>query len=277
MCGRYAASANPDELIEEFEVDVDGTGEPSRSTLVNPQDPPAGTPDYNMAPAKLAPVVLTRPPRGQDDAEPLRQLRLLSWGLVPSWAKDPKVGMRMINARLESALEKPAFKKAALSRRAIVPARGWYEWQASPVARDGKGKPRKQPFFLTREDGDVVAFAGLYEFWRDRAVDPTDPAAWLVSFTILTTEAEPGLDRIHDRQPVVLDRDRWADWLDPTATDPDAVRTLAQSPGAGRFVTWPVGTAVNATRNNGAALLEPVSPESLDGVVDPTTGEVLGA
>lgn len=277
MCGRYAASANPDELIEEFEIGLDGTGEPSRSTLVNPQDPPAGSPDYNMAPSKLAPVVLTRAPRGSDGAgDPVRQLRLLSWGLVPSWAKDPKVGMRMINARLESALEKPAFKKAAAARRAIVPAQGWYEWQVSPVARDAKGKPRKQPFFLTRHDEDPVAFAGLYEFWRDKDVDAEDPAAWLVSFTILTTEAEPGLDRIHDRQPVVLDRDRWTDWLDPALTDPDEVHTLAQSPGEGRFVTWPVGTTVNATRNNGPALLEPVSPASLDGVVDPTTGEVLG-
>lgn len=277
MCGRYAASANPDELIEEFEIGLDATGEPSRSTLVNPQDPPAGTPDYNMAPSKLAPVVLTRAPRGEDEsADPVRQLRLLSWGLVPSWAKDPKVGMRMINARLESALEKPAFKKAAASRRAIVPARGWYEWQVSPVATDAKGKPRKQPFFLTRHDEDVVALAGLYEFWRDRDVDPEDPAAWIVSFTILTTGAEPGLDRIHDRQPVVLDRDRWTDWLDPDRTDPEDVRALAQSPGEGRFVTWPIGTAVNATRNNGAALLEQVSPASLDGVLDPGTGEVLG-
>lgn len=286
MCGRYAASANPDELIEEFEIGLDATGEPSRSTLLNPQDPPAGSPDYNMAPSKLAPVVLTRARRGEEgqegndgqDAppEPVRQLRLLSWGLVPSWAKDPKVGMRMINARLESALEKPAFKKAARSRRALVPAQGWYEWQASPVAKDAKGKPRKQPFFLTRHDEDVVAFAGLYEFWRDQDAAPDDPAAWIVSFTILTTEAEPGLDRIHDRQPVVLDRDRWTDWLDPGITEPDEVLALAQSPGEGRFVTWPVGTTVNATRNNGAALLDQVSPASLDGVVDPTTGEVLG-
>src|SRR5690606_3530839 len=145
MCGRYAASADPDELIEAFEVEVDATAERSRSLLVKPQDPPPGAPDYNMAPSKQAPVVLQRRPKGTEDeaAPPVRQLRLLSWGLVPSWAKDPSVGVRMINARAESVLEKPAFAKAALRRRCLVPARGWYEWQASPVATDPKGKPRK--------------------------------------------------------------------------------------------------------------------------------------
>src|SRR5690606_3625209 len=150
MCGRYAASANPDELIEAFEVEVDATAERSRSLLVKPQEPPPGEPDYNMAPSKQAPAVLERRPRDDpdEDAPPARQLRLLTWGLVPSWAKDPSVGARMINARAKSLLEKPAFTKAALRRRCLVPARGWYEWQASPVATDARGRPRKQPFFI---------------------------------------------------------------------------------------------------------------------------------
>src|SRR5690606_36038573 len=229
MCGRYAATADPDELIEAFEVDVDATGETSRSVLVNPQDPPVGSPDYNMAPSKQAPVVLTRAPRDDDggsrnDGEPVRQLRLLTGGLVPSWAKDPKVGMRMVNARAESLLDKPAFAKAALARRCVVPADGWYEWQVSPVAKDAKGKPRKQPFFMHRADGDRIGFAGIYEFWRDRSAAQDDPAAWIVSFTIITTAAEEGLDRVHDRQPVVLERDAWQDWLDPATSDPDEVR-----------------------------------------------------
>ncbi|USQ77154.1 SOS response-associated peptidase [Ornithinimicrobium cryptoxanthini] len=281
MCGRYAATADPDELIEAFEVEVDATAETSRSVLVNPQSPPAGTPDYNMAPSKMAPVALTRVPRaaaGEQTAEtdPVRQLRLLTWGLVPAWAKDPKVGLRMINARAESLLEKPAFAKAAAARRCLVPAEGWFEWQASPVARDAKGKPRKQPFFMHRGDGDQLGLAGLYEFWRDKSAADDDPAAWVVSFTIITTAAEEGLDRVHDRQPLVLERSLWQDWLDPTLTDPDEVRAMLDSPGPGRFEAYPVSTAVNATRNNGPHLLERLPDDLLEGVVNPATGEVLG-
>ena len=173
---------------EELDVDLDRTGEPSRSVLKKPQDPPAGAPDWNMAPTKQAPVVLTRVPKAalrgsgpgalapQEPGVGVRQLRLLTWGLVPSWAKETKVGLRMTNARAETLLDKPAFAKAAASRRCIVPAAGWYEWQVSPVAKDAKGKPRKQPFFIHRGDDAPVAFAGLYEFWRDPGVaDPDDP------------------------------------------------------------------------------------------------------
>lgn len=278
MCGRYAASAHPDELIEAFEVEVDATAERSRSLLVNPQQPPPGQPDFNMAPSKQAPVVLERRPRDEpeEQAAPARQLRLLTWGLVPSWAKDPSVGARMINARAESLLEKPAFSKAALRRRCLVPARGWYEWQASPVATDAKGKPRKQPFFITRADQPVLAFAGIYEFWRDPSADPEAPEAWVVSYSIVTTGAEPGLDRVHDRQPLVLDPDQWDDWLDPELSGPDDVRALLEPHEPGRFVAWPVSKAVNSTGNNGESLLDPVRVDHLDGVVDPVTGEVLG-
>lgn len=276
MCGRYAASAHPDELVEIFEVEVNGTAEPSRSILVNPQDPPPGAPDYNVAPSKQAPVVLERAGRDQDDDTVRRQLRLLTWGLVPSWAKDPRGGARMTNARAETLLDKPAYRRAATSRRCLVPAAGWYEWQASPVATDARGKPRKQPFFISRADGDVLAMAGLYEFWKDPACAPDDPAAWLVTYTIVTTAAEPGLDRLHDRQPVVLDRDRWDAWLDPSVTEPDVVTGLLAPPGPARFHAWPVSRAVNTTGNNGPALLDPVPTDQLVGVVDPDTGEVVG-
>lgn len=279
MCGRYAATANPDELIEAFEVDVDATTQTSRSVLVNPQEPPAGTPDYNMAPSKQAPVILTRTPRAEGrephDGAPVRQLRLLTWGLVPSWAKDPKIGMRMVNARAETLLEKPAFARAVTARRALVPAQGWFEWQVSPVAKDAKGKPRKQPFFMHRADGDQIGFAGLYEFWRDPDAAGDDPAAWLVTFTIITTAAEVGLDRVHDRQPVILERSAWHDWLDPAMTDPHEVRALLEPPGPGRFEAYPISTAVNTTRNNGPHLLDRLPDEQLLGVVNPATGEVL--
>lgn len=291
MCGRYAATANPDELVEEFEVEQDRTSEPARSILKNPQSPPPGTPDFNLAPSKQAPVVLTRAPRptevatGQPtpkegyagDPPPVRQLRLLTWGLVPSWAKDTKIGMRMINARAESVLEKGSFAKAAASRRCLVPAQGWYEWQKSPVSTDAKGNPRKQPFYMHRADGDVVAFAGLYEFWRDREIaDGDDPEAWLTTFTIITTEAEAGLDRIHDRQPLVLEREDWSTWLDPSVTGQDEVARLLAFSAPGRFEAYPVGTAVSSNRSNGPQLIEPAGIDELDGVVDPMTGEIIG-
>jgi putative SOS response-associated peptidase YedK len=283
MCGRYAATANPDELVEEFEVDSDRTLEPTRSILKGPQSPPPGTPDYNLAPSKQAPVVLTRVPREQTsesyagEPAPERQLRLLTWGLVPSWAKDVKTGMRMINARAESVLDKGAFAKAAVSRRCLVPAQGWYEWQKSPVATDAKGNPRKQPFFMHRADGDLVAFAGLYEFWRDREIaDNDDPEAWLTTFTIITTEAEPGLDRSHDRQPLVPERRDWATWLDPEERDVAEVARLLSLTQPGPFEAHPVSTAVSSNRSHGPQLVEPVGADQLDGVVDPMTGEIIG-
>ncbi len=285
MCGRYAASKDTAELVEQLDIELDATGEPARSLLVNPQSPPAGTPDWNMAPTKQAPVVLTRPPRGasgqvgaDETSGPVRQLRLLTWGLVPSWAKDARTGIRMINARAESVLDKPGFRRAAVSRRCLVPAQGWYEWQVSPVATDAKGKPRKQPFFMHRVDGDVVTFAGLYEFWRDPQVpSDTDPDAWLTTFTIITTRAEPGLDRIHDRQPLVLDRDDWEEWLDPETREEGSVRAILGLERPGRFDAYPVSSAVSATRNNGEQLLLPLPREELHGAVDPVTGEVVGA
>lgn len=277
MCGRYAATAHPDELVEAYEVEVDATGEPSRTVLKSPQVPPPGQPDYNVAPSKQAPVVLTRAPRGEADGIPVRQLRLLTWGLVPSWAKDPSVGARMTNARSETVLDKPAFARAASARRCLVPITGWYEWQTSPVAVDAKGRPRKQPFFITRADAAPLALAGLYEFWKDPSAPAEDPLSWVVSYTIITTAAEPGLHRIHDRQPVALEPDQWQDWLDPGLTSPDDVRSLLDASHVpGRFQAWPVTPAVGATRNNGPGLLEPLPADQLLGAVDPATGEVLG-
>ena len=240
------------------------------------QSPPAGQPDYNIAPSKAAPVVLTRAPRGDADAEPTRQLRLLTWGLVPSWSQDVKVGLRMTNARSESLLGKSSFARAAAVRRCLVPADGWYEWQVSPTALDPKGKPGKQPFFIHRSDGAPMAMAGLYEFWRDKSLAEDDPDAWLTTYAIITTAAEPGLDRIHDRQPLVLERAHWDDWLDPRATDLAGVKAHLESFAPGRFDAYPVSTAVNSTRNNGAGLLEPLARSDLMGVVDPTTGEIIG-
>jgi putative SOS response-associated peptidase YedK len=263
MCGRYAASASPEDLVEELGVESDQTGGRLE-------------PDFNLAPTHPAPVVLERAPREQPESPPVRQLRLLTWGLVPSWAKDPKVGSRMINARAESLLDKPAYRRAALTRRCLVPADGWYEWQASPTARDAKGKPRKQPFFAHLADGGHLAFAGVFEFWRDPARADDDPQAWLTTYAIVTTDAEPGLDRIHDRMPLVLPPDRWDAWLDPSLDDPDRVRALLAPVPPGRFDAYPVSRRVGNVASTGPELLEPVGADELEGVVDPMTGEVVG-
>jgi putative SOS response-associated peptidase YedK len=272
MCGRYAASRNPDELVEQFEIEEDD--------LPPGDDAPA--PSFNVAPTQTRPVVLTRAPAPADDPaaedpRPVRRLQALRWGLVPSWAKDIGIGNRFINSRSESLLQTAAFKRAAVARRCLVPADGWYEWQRSPTEKDAKGKPRKQPFFMARADGDELAFAGIYELWRDPAKHDDDPARWLFSYSIVTTAAEPGLDVIHDRMPLVLDRQEWARWLDPAMTDPDGVRALLQPHRPGRFTTLPVSTRVNNVRNDGPELLEPAPEDQLQGVLDPATGELLGA
>ncbi|MGL5867218.1 MAG: SOS response-associated peptidase [Dermatophilaceae bacterium] len=312
MCGRYAATADVAELVNEFDVIDDRTGEVGRSVLAAPQEPPPGRPDYNVAPTKQALVVLARAPRaprdgrdtpvadvldtpvaaapvadapvangsvGRDapvaggpvaggpvgrvrpDAAARRQLRLLTWGLVPRWSKNASGAARMINARVESVADKPAFARALASRRCLVPARGWYEWQVSPTALDATGKARRQPFFTTRADGRTVAMAGLYEFWRDPAVpDAGDPMAWLATFTVLTGPAEPGLDRVHHRQPVVLDPGSWARWLDPE-TGAAGILDLLEPHPPGRFTAYPVSRAVGNVRSHGPQLCDPAPPE----------------
>lgn len=258
MCGRYAASFSPDDIADEFDVDEDRTDEHARSVLVNPQQPPAGAPDWNMAPTKQSTVVLTRVPKDDPDNGPVRQLRLMTWGLVPSWSRDTKVGLRMINARSETLLDKGAFAKAAVGRRCLVPADGWYEWQVSQTATDAKGKPRKQPFFIHPRDGGVLAMAGLYEIWRDpdRAEDDPDRFRW--TCTVLTTTAEDSLGHIHDRMPLMVERDRWSAWLDPRIAGETSLLVPA-APGA--LEAYPVDTRVNNVRNNGPELVEPLPVE----------------
>lgn len=250
MCGRYAASRNPDDLVEEFDVDV----------------PPAKRlePDFNVAPTKPVYAVLTRP---AEDAEQLvRRLQVVRWGLVPSWAKDPSIGNRLVNARLETAAQKPSFRSAFAKRRCLLPADGYYEWYTPEdrpgVPRDSKGKPRKQPFFIRPRDGGVLAMAGLYELWRDPTRDEDDPDAWLWTTTILTTEAVDGLGRIHDRMPLLVEPERYAEWLDPHRTKADEVRDLLVPAAPGLLEAFPVSTLVNSVRNNGPQLLEPIEADA---------------
>jgi putative SOS response-associated peptidase YedK len=282
VCGRYAAAENPDELLEVFEIEATEGEAPGVS-------PVAGEPDWNVAPTKKAPVVFERAarrPAGEPGPDPeqdpgppeiRRWLRRLRWGLVPSWAGDMTGAARMINARAETLLTTRAFRKAALVRRCLVPAGGWYEWQPSPTALDARGRPAKQPFFMRPADGSPLAFAGVYEFWRDPMLHADDPSAWLTTYAIVTTRAEPALAAIHDRMPLALPRDSWAAWLDPALQDADAVRALLQPPPGGRFEAFPVSNRVNSAANNGPDLVAPVPPEHLHGVIDPATGELVGA
>jgi putative SOS response-associated peptidase YedK len=244
MCGRYASSRRPEDLLEEFEV-------------VDDRVPAPLEPDFHVAPTKDVYAVLERARKDGDEPAPAaRQLRVLRWGLVPSWAKDPAIGSRMINARMETVAEKPAYRRALASRRCLLPADGYFEWYPTDE-KTKAGKPKKQPFFIHPKDGSTLAMAGLYEIWRDpdKAEDADDRFLW--SCTVITTEAPDDLGTIHDRMPLMVEREQWAAWLDP-GTDKDSVLDLLVPAAPGRLEAYPVSLAVNAVKNNGPELLEPL-------------------
>ncbi len=145
---------------------------------------------------------------------------MLTWGLVPFWSKDPTGASRMINARMETVAEKPAYRRAFERRRCLLPADGYYEWYATEQLTS-KGKPRKQPFFIRPRDGGALAMAGLYEIWRDPTKADDDPDRFRWTTTVLTTSAEDSLGHIHDRMPLMLEPDAYDAWLDPTSHDRD--------------------------------------------------------
>lgn len=239
MCGRYAAAKDPAALAEEFETTV-----PTEAL----------SPDYNVAPTKKVYIVLDRP---VEDV-PTRTLEVARWGLVPSWAKDPSIGSRMINARAETVADKPAFRRAFAKRRCLLPADGYYEWYLPDGGPTGaRGKPLKQPFFIRPADGSSLAMAGLYEWWRDPTREDGDPQAWRLTCTVITTEASDEVGRIHDRMPMTVDPAGWSDWLDP-ATPADQVAALLAPATTARLESYPVSTDVNSVRNNGPHLLDPL-------------------
>ncbi|MBR7829087.1 SOS response-associated peptidase [Actinospica sp. MGRD01-02] len=233
MCGRYVVATPYRQLELEFGA-VAGNGFAA-----------SFAPNYNTAPTDPVPVVWQR---REDEGE--RRLSVARWGLIPYWAKDPGVGVRAFNARVETAAEKPMFRSAFARRRCVLPADGYYEWK-----KDGA---RKQPMFIHAADGGKLAFAGLYERW----IDPGNRPLWSVS--ILTGPALGPLAEIHDRMPLALARDAIDPWLDEGVRDVDQVRSLLDLTAAPAWTAHPVGPEVGNVRNNGPELIrELTGPETL--------------
>ena len=235
------AASDPNALAEEFETSVP----PERLDA-----------DYNVAPTKRVYIVVDR----ERDEVRERSLEVARWGLVPSWAKDPAIGSRLVNARAETLAEKPSFRTAFAKRRCLVPADGFYEWYQPEGGAGGGGRaPAKQPFFIARRDGHPLAMAGLYEWWADPERAKDDPERWLLTCTVITTNATDEVGRIHDRMPMAVRREDWPRWLDPSSETPPGTLLVPASDGG--LVVTPVSTLVNNVHNNGPHLLEPVSAQ----------------
>ena len=231
MCGRFTLRASPDAL----------------ATLFDLPETPVVVPRYNIAPTQ--PVAVVR--FNRDMAE--REWALTAWGLVPSWSKDPTIGSRMINARAETAAEKPSFRAAFRRRRCLIPADGFYEWQ--------KRGSRKQPYFITMQDDAPFAFAGLWEYWEG-----ADGSA-LETCTILTTEPNELMAPLHNRMPVILDPADYELWLGTAEDDRKGLSLLQHllrpfPPESMRAM--PVSTYVNAPRNEGPECIEPVGDDKIE-------------
>ena len=228
MCGRYVAATPVDKLAEQFLVEEVKVADHEAS--------------FNVAPSDEVLAVAV----GREGA---RQLGSFRWGLVPSWAKDPAVGNRMINLRAETVSEKPSFRRTLARRRCLLPADGFYEWKAM-----GKGR-KKQPFFVRARDGSVLAIAGLWEVWKPRG---EEDAEWLRTCTVITTEPNAVVGPIHDRMPVILPPAVWDTWLDQSNQDADALAKLLVPAPDDLLEAYPVGFDVSNVRNNGDHLVTPL-------------------
>lgn len=226
MCGRYVAATPTEVLVEWFGVE---------EVKANEDDVP---PSWNVAPTRDVFAVAESKSAGGK-----RQLGSFRWGLVPSWAKDPSEGSRRINARAETVASAPTFRKALRSRRCLIPADAFYEWEKV------EGQKRKQPWLVKRADGEVMAFAGLWEAWRDVE------GKWLRTCAIITTDAAGPLTDIHTRCPVILDRDEWGTWLDRETTDPAEILPLLTPPDPELLELHRVGHEVGNVKNDDPSLL----------------------
>lgn len=223
MCGRFVLTAPGRLVAEHFQLGHQ----------------PQLEPRYNIAPSQGIAVVRTSPESDQ------RELTILRWGLIPFWARDTKIGYKMINARGESVATKPAFRAAFKQRRCLIPASGFYEWK--------REKRRKQPYYFQIKAGEIFAFAGLWERWKDPAGNSIE------SCTIITTEANALLAPIHDRMPVILDRHDYDQWLDIRTGAPDQLQKLCRPFPAEEMKSHPVSTAVNSPSHDAPECIEMVS------------------
>jgi putative SOS response-associated peptidase YedK len=223
MCGRYRLSRRK-QIIEEHFDTVSSDEEWSLR--------------YNIAPTQPVPVIRQHP------KEPRREISLMRWGLIPSWAKGSSAAARMINARSETAATKPAFRDALKFRRCLIPADAFYEWQ-----KTGKAK---QPYCFVVNDGELFAFAGIWERWKDPS------GKWVKSCSILTTTPNAVTGAVHDRMPVILNPDSYDSWLDPGMTKVEGVTDLLRPYDAQRMRCYAVGTRVNHVANDDEECSAPV-------------------
>ena len=233
MCGRYSLIAKQEELVRRF--------------LLKHLSKDLGeglTPRFNIAPSQPVMAIRRSTTTGERIAAQFR------WGLVPFWAKDPKIGYRMINARSETAAVKRAFRAAMKRRSCIIPASGFYEWKRLP------GEKRKQPYYIYHSEGEILAMAGLWERWS------SEDGAMLDSCTILTTRANEVLQPVHDRMPVFLHGSDFESWLNATEADTTSLSKLFEPYPADALRRHPVSTLVNSPKNDGPELLSEIDPET---------------
>ncbi|MBD1927904.1 SOS response-associated peptidase [Trichocoleus sp. FACHB-90] len=219
MCGRFSQSKSTETIAQVFQV----------------SNVPPLTPRYNIAPTQQIQTIL------QNAEQPQREFQMLHWGLIPSWAKDPKMGARMINARAETVTEKPSFRAAFKQRRCLILADGFYEWQQQ--------EKNKQPFYFRMNDERPFAFAGLWEHWKSGDGEVID------SCTILTTEPNDLMRPVHNRMPVIIDPKDYDLWLDTEVKKPELLQPLLHPYSAEEMTAYPVSTKVNKPVNDSAELI----------------------
>ncbi len=232
MCGRATLSTPPEDLRELFGLD----------------ETPELTARYNIAPTQPIAVVRQRPPTAAEIAEARargeRRIHLVRWGMIPAFAKDPKIGARMINARVESLTARPPFRDALEKRRCLVAVDGFYEWQSDGTT--------KRPFLVHRRDGAPFALAGLWDRWRAPSGDVID------SCTVITAPSAPPLQAIHDRMPIVMPPARWDEWLDPSVRDPERLLGLLEAT-SDELILREVSTRVNSAANDDPSCVAPIA------------------
>jgi putative SOS response-associated peptidase YedK len=229
MCGRFILMIPGSSLAEKFGL----------------SEEPVLEPRYNIAPTQLVAIIRLRP------KDPARKLVFVKWGLIPSWAKDRSIGPKLINARAESAVEKPAFRASFRYRRCLVPADGFYEWKRDPTKAK---KQRKQPHLVAAANGEPLAFAGLWEHWESPEHEVVE------SCTILTTNSNELVQALHDRMPLILHEEDYDFWLDPDVKDPKVLKPLLRPYPSDKMKSHPVSARVNKADYDAPDCIERIFP-----------------